>query len=245
MAVLTIENLQRTFGTGQNAVRALRGVSFVVEEGEFVAIMGPSGSGKSTMMNQLGCLDRPSEGRYWVDGMEVSRMDDEQLADLRNQKIGFIFQGFHLLPRTSAVENVELPLLYRGMPIKERRERCKEALTSVGLGHRFDHYPAQMSGGEQQRVAIARALVTRPKILLADEPTGNLDSETTLSVMQILQELNDEGLTILLVTHEPEIACYMKRIIRFRDGRIQTDEPVTSRQRAASVLAEMQRFRAS
>lgn len=245
MSVLRIENLQRTFGTGQTAVHALRGVSFQVEEGEFVAIMGPSGSGKSTMMNQLGCLDRPSDGRYWVDGMEVSKMDDEQLADLRNQKIGFIFQGFHLLPRTSAVENVELPLLYRGLPVKERRERCKEALLSVGLGHRFDHYPAQMSGGEQQRVAIARALVTKPKILLADEPTGNLDSETTVSVMQILQDLNDRGLTILLVTHEPEIACYMKRIIRFRDGCLQTDEPVTVRQRAASVLAEMKRFRAS
>ena len=237
--------MQRTFGTGQTAVHALRGVSFRVEEGEFVAIMGPSGSGKSTMMNQLGCLDRPSDGRYWVDGMEVSKMDDEQLADLRNQKIGFIFQGFHLLPRTSAVENVELPLLYRGLPVKERRERCKEALLSVGLGHRFDHYPAQMSGGEQQRVAIARALVTKPKILLADEPTGNLDSETTLSVMQILQDLNEHGLTILLVTHEPEISCFMKRVIRFRDGCIQTDEPVTVRQRAASALAEMKRFRAS
>jgi len=245
MSVLRIENLQRTFGTGQTAVHALRGVSFRVEEGEFVAIMGPSGSGKSTMMNQLGCLDRPSDGRYWVDGMEVSKMDDEQLADLRNQKIGFIFQGFHLLPRTSAVENVELPLLYRGLPVKERRERCKEALLSVGLGHRFDHYPAQMSGGEQQRVAIARALVTKPKILLADEPTGNLDSETTLSVMQILQDLNEHGLTILLVTHEPEISCFMKRVIRFRDGCIQTDEPVTVRQRAASALAEMKRFRAS
>ena len=239
MSVLRIENLQRTFGAGQTAVHALRGVSFRVEEGEFVAIMGPSGSGKSTMMNQLGCLDRPS------DGMEVSKMDDEQLADLRNQKIGFIFQGFHLLPRTSAVENVELPLLYRGLPVKERRERCKEALLSVGLGHRFDHYPAQMSGGEQQRVAIARALVTKPKILLADEPTGNLDSETTLSVMQILQDLNEHGLTILLVTHEPEISCFMKRVIRFRDGCIQTDEPVTVRQRAASALAEMKRFRAS
>lgn len=245
MSVLRIENLQRTFGAGQTAVHALRGVSFRVEEGEFVAIMGPSGSGKSTMMNQLGCLDRPSDGRYWVDGMEVSKMDDEQLADLRNQKIGFIFQGFHLLPRTSAVENVELPLLYRGLPVKERRERCKEALLSVGLGHRFDHYPAQMSGGEQQRVAIARALVTKPKILLADEPTGNLDSETTLSVMQILQDLNEHGLTILLVTHEPEISCFMKRVIRFRDGCIQTDEPVTVRQRAASALAEMKRFRAS
>ena len=245
MSVLRIENLQRTFGAGQTAVHALRGVSFRVEEGEFVAIMGPSGSGKSTMMNQLGCLDRPSDGRYWVDGMEVSKMDDEQLADLRNQKIGFIFQGFHLLPRTSAVENVELPLLYRGLPVKERRERCKEALLSVGLGHRFDHYPAQMSGGEQQRVAIARALVTKPKILLADEPTGNLDSETTLSVMQILQDLNEHGLTILLVTHEPEISCFMKRVIRFRDGCIHTDEPVTVRQRVASALAEMKRFRAS
>jgi len=233
MAVLRIHELKRTFGSGDTAVHALRGVSFEVEEGEFIAIMGPSGSGKSTMMNQLGCLDRPSGGKYWVDGLEVSKMDDEELADLRNLKIGFIFQGFHLLPRTSAVENVELPLLYRGIPQKKRRELCKEALTAVGLAHRFEHYPAQLSGGEQQRVAIARALVTKPKILLADEPTGNLDSETTLSVMNILQGLNDQGLTILLVTHEPEIACFMKRIIRFRDGAIQSDEPVLRRERAS------------
>lgn len=203
-----------------------------------MAIMGPSGSGKSTMMNQLGLLDRPSSGRYWVDGVEVSKLNEDQLAELRNQKIGFVFQGFHLLARTTAVENVELPLIYRGMPAKERRERCKEALISVGLGHRFDHYPAQMSGGEQQRVAIARALVTRPAILLADEPTGNLDTRTSLEVMRILQELNDDGLTILLVTHEPDIALYTKRLISFRDGLILRDEVVANRRRAGQDLLE-------
>lgn len=233
-----IDNLTRTYGKGSAAVSALKGVSFVVKPGEFMAIMGPSGSGKSTMMNQLGLLDRPSSGRYWVDGVEVSKLNEDQLAELRNQKIGFVFQGFHLLARTTAVENVELPLIYRGMPAKERRERCKEALISVGLGHRFDHYPAQMSGGEQQRVAIARALVTRPAILLADEPTGNLDTRTSLEVMRILQELNDDGLTILLVTHEPDIALYTKRLISFRDGLILRDEVVANRRRAGQDLLE-------
>lgn len=238
MSLLMIDNLTRTYGKGSAAVSALKGVSFVVKPGEFMAIMGPSGSGKSTMMNQLGLLDRPSSGRYWVDGVEVSKLNEDQLAELRNQKIGFVFQGFHLLARTTAVENVELPLIYRGMPAKERRERCKEALISVGLGHRFDHYPAQMSGGEQQRVAIARALVTRPAILLADEPTGNLDTRTSLEVMRILQELNDDGLTILLVTHEPDIALYTKRLISFRDGLILRDEVVANRRRAGQDLLE-------
>lgn len=237
--VLRIKDLTRTFGEGQAAVRALRGVSFEVMPGEFLAIMGPSGSGKSTMMNQLGCLDRPTSGQYWIDDREVSKLDDDQLAELRNLKIGFVFQGFHLLPRTSAVENVELPLLYRGMPVKERRARCVEALRSVNLGHRLDHYPAQMSGGEQQRVAIARALVTQPKILLADEPTGNLDSATTLQVMQILQDLNDQGLTILMVTHEPEIAVFVKRVITFADGRIRSDNPVLTRERAQPALQRL------
>ncbi len=244
-AVLTIEDLTRTFGEGDAAVRALRGVTFNVRPGEFIAIMGPSGSGKSTMMNQLGCLDSPTAGRYWVDDQEVSGLSDDRLAELRNEKIGFVFQGFHLLPRTSAVENVELPLLYRGLPVKERRERCVEALQSVGLGHRLDHYPAQMSGGEQQRVAIARALVTQPKILLADEPTGNLDSITTLVVMKILQELNDQGLTILLVTHEPEIAAFVKRVITFGDGLIKSDKPVLHPERAEDALAELRRRQAS
>lgn len=242
--VLKIHELTRTFGQGEAAVRALRGVSYSVLPGEFIAIMGPSGSGKSTMMNQLGCLDRPSSGQYWVDGREVSGMSDDQLAELRNEKIGFVFQGFHLLPRTSAVENVELPLLYRGLPVNERRVMCVEALQSVGLGHRLDHYPAQMSGGEQQRVAIARALVTQPKILLADEPTGNLDSITTLVVMKILQELNDQGLTILLVTHEPEIAAFVKRVITFGDGRIKSDKPIAKPERAERALAELRRQQA-
>lgn len=239
MGLLKISNLTRTYGKGSAAVAALKGVSFTVEPGEFLAIMGPSGSGKSTMMNQLGLLDRPSSGHYRVDGVEVSGLNEDELAELRNQKIGFVFQGFHLLPRTTAVENVELPLVYRGMPGRERRERCKEALTSVGLGHRFDHHPSQMSGGEQQRVAIARALVTRPAILLADEPTGNLDTRTSLEVMRILQELNDSGLTILLVTHEPDIALYTKRLISFRDGRILRDEPVVGRRRAGQDLLEV------
>lgn len=234
--LLLVDELTRTYGQGSAAVSALRGVSFSVHPGEFLAIMGPSGSGKSTMMNQLGLLDRPSTGRYWVDGVEVSKLNEDQLADLRNQKIGFVFQGFHLLPRTTAVENVELPLVYRGMAVKQRRELCKEALASVGLGHRFDHYPAQMSGGEQQRVAIARALVTRPAILLADEPTGNLDTRTSLEVMRILQDLNDAGLTVLMVTHEPDIALYTKRLIRFRDGRILQDEMVMGRRRASEDL---------
>lgn len=237
--LLVIEELARTYGHGSAAVSALKGVSFSVEPGEFLAIMGPSGSGKSTMMNQLGLLDRPSTGRYWVDGVEVSRLGEDELADLRNQKIGFVFQGFHLLPRTTAVENVELPLVYRGLPVRERRELCKEALTSVGLGHRFDHYPAQMSGGEQQRVAIARALVTRPAILLADEPTGNLDTRTSLEVMRILQDLNEAGLTVLMVTHEPDIALYTRRLIGFRDGRILKDERVVGRRLAAEDLLEL------
>ncbi|MFA5507903.1 MAG: ABC transporter ATP-binding protein [Vulcanimicrobiota bacterium] len=237
--VLRIEQLERTFGKGPAAVRALRGVTFNVQKGEFLAIMGPSGSGKSTMMNLLGCLARPSQGRYWVDGVEVSRMDDEQLADLRNQKLGFVFQGFHLLPRATAAENVELPLLYRGMPHKQRRLLCHKVMESVGLGHRLDHYPAQMSGGEQQRVAIARALVTEPTILLADEPTGNLDSKTSLKVMQILQELNDQGLTILLVTHETEMATFVKRVIHFRDGLLVSDEPVAKPERAEDALKRL------
>jgi putative ABC transport system ATP-binding protein len=239
MSLLVIDDLVRTYGKGSAAVQALKGVSFKVEPGEFLAIMGPSGSGKSTMMNQLGLLDRPSSGRYQVDGVEVSRLSEDELAELRNQKIGFVFQGFHLLPRTTAMENVELPLVYRGMPARQRRERCKEALTSVGLGHRLDHHPAQMSGGEQQRVAIARALVTRPAILLADEPTGNLDTRTSLEVMRILQELNDAGLTVLLVTHEPDIALYTRRLITFRDGRILRDEPVVPRRRAGQDLLEV------
>ena len=239
MSLLVIEDLVRTYGRAGAAVAALKGVSFSVEPGEFLAVMGPSGSGKSTMMNQLGLLDRPSSGRYWVDGVEVSKLDDDRLAELRNQKIGFVFQGFHLLPRTTAMENVELPLVYRGMASGQRRQRCRQALIDVGLSHRFDHHPSEMSGGEQQRVAIARALVTQPAILLADEPTGNLDTRTSLELMRILQDLNDEGLTILMVTHEPDIALYTKRLITFRDGLIVSDQAVLDRRFAGQDLLQL------
>jgi len=239
--VIKASDLTRVYRTGEVDVRALRGVSFAVERGDFVAIMGPSGSGKSTMMNILGCLDRPTTGSYLLDGVEVSSMTRDELADIRNQKIGFVFQGFNLLARTTAIENVELPMLYRnGVSTRERIERAAASLTAVGLGGRLHHVPTQLSGGEQQRVAIARALVNEPAILLADEPTGNLDSRTSVEVMRIFQQLNDEQqLTIILVTHEPDIAQYARRNIRFRDGRIQADTPVTGRFDANRVLAEM------
>lgn len=237
--VIEASDLSRTYVTGEVSVTALRSVDIQVAKGDFVAIMGPSGSGKSTTMNILGCLDRPTGGSYFLDGMEVSKMSADELAEIRNQKIGFIFQGFNLLARTTALENVELPLLYREkeIPSKERKQRCVEALESVGLAHRLDHVPTQLSGGEQQRVAVARALVTRPTLLLADEPTGNLDSRTSVEVMKIMQELNDsQNLTILLVTHENDIAQYAKRIVTFRDGRIRSDEPVARRWVASEVL---------
>lgn len=242
MNVIEATDLTRTYVTGEVSVTALRGVDISLPEGDFVAIMGPSGSGKSTTMNLLGCLDRPTSGSYRLDGVEVSRMSADQLAEIRNLKIGFVFQGFNLLARTTAMENVELPLLYREqeIPSKERRERCKEALHSVGLGHRLDHVPTQLSGGEQQRVAIARALVTRPSLLLADEPTGNLDSRTSVEVMRIFQQLNEEhNITVLLVTHEPDIAQFAKRVITFKDGRIKSDLPVKERLVAKQVLATM------
>ncbi|MFN8613026.1 MAG: ABC transporter ATP-binding protein [Vulcanimicrobiota bacterium] len=242
MNVIEANALTRTYVTGEVSVTALRGVDINVPEGDFVAIMGPSGSGKSTTMNLLGCLDRPTAGSYRLDGLEVSQMSADQLAEIRNLKIGFVFQGFNLLARTTAMENVELPLLYREqeIPGKERRERCKEALHSVGLGHRLDHVPTQLSGGEQQRVAIARALVTRPSLLLADEPTGNLDSRTSVEVMRIFQRLNEEqNITVLLVTHEPDIAQFSKRVITFKDGRIKSDLPVKERLVAKDVLASM------
>ena len=217
-------------------MHALRGVSLVIRAGEFIAIMGASGSGKSTFMNILGCLDRPSTGRYSLEGIDVADLDKKSLASIRNQKMGFVFQGFHLLARTTALENTELPTIYGPMSKAERRQRAEVALAMVGLSDRAQHHPSQMSGGQQQRVAIARALVNRPSILLADEPTGNLDSRTSVEIMEIFQDLNDKGLTIVLVTHEPDVAQFAKRTIVFRDGRIAKDEPVRNRPNARDVL---------
>jgi putative ABC transport system ATP-binding protein len=235
-AVLRVEELHKYYELGETRVHALRGVSLEIQRGEFVAIMGASGSGKSTFMNILGCLDRASAGRYLLEGIDVSRHDKKALALIRNQKIGFVFQGFNLLARTTALENTELPTLYTKIDKAEREKRASEALALVGLAERAQHYPSQMSGGQQQRVAIARALVNRPSILLADEPTGNLDSRTSVEIMQILQDLNDKGLTIVLVTHELDIAQFAKRVLVFRDGKIRKDDPVVNRPRAAEVL---------
>jgi putative ABC transport system ATP-binding protein len=238
--VISIKNLVKTYVVGEVEVRALRGVSLDVQPGEFVAVTGPSGSGKSTMMHILGCLDRPTSGQYLLDGRDVSRMSKDQLAEIRNEKIGFVFQGFNLLSRTSAIDNVELPLLYRGgksMKTSERHRRAMEALTAVGLQERYDHHPNQLSGGQQQRVAIARALISQPSILLADEPTGNLDTRTSIEVMGIFQRLNIErGITVLLITHEMDIAEYGTRIIRCRDGLIVSDQPVEHRRMADAEL---------
>ena len=237
MSVIQIEQVTKVYGSGENEVRALRGVDLTVEPGELIAIMGSSGSGKSTLMNILGCLDVPSAGTYLLDGVRVDGMGKNALADLRNQKLGFVFQGFNLLARTSALENVELPLLYdRAGRWKDTRAMAAEALTRVGLGKRLDHHPSQLSGGQQQRVAIARALVTRPTLLLADEPTGNLDSRTTVEVMALFQELNEQGITVVLVTHEPEVAEYAKRVVEVRDGLIRRDHAVEGRRTAADDL---------
>ena len=237
-AVISVKDLVKTYIVGEVEVRALRGVSLDVQPGEFVAITGPSGSGKSTLMHILGCLDRPTSGQYVLDGKDVSRMSKDQLAEVRNQKIGFVFQGFNLLSRTTALDNVELPLLYRGgIRTAERHRRAMDSLTAVGLGKRFDHHPNQLSGGQQQRVAIARALITQPSILLADEPTGNLDTRTSIEVMGIFQRLNKErGITVLLITHEREIAEYGTRIISCRDGHIVSDSPVEHRRSADEEL---------
>jgi putative ABC transport system ATP-binding protein len=236
--VISVRNLIKTYVVGEVEVRALRGVSLDVEPGEFVAITGPSGSGKSTLMHILGCLDRPTSGQYVLDGQDVSRMSKDQLAEVRNRKIGFVFQGFNLLSRTTALDNVELPLLYRGgIRTAERHRRAIEALNAVGLGQRSDHHPNQLSGGQQQRVAIARALITQPSILLADEPTGNLDTRTSIEVMGIFQRLNKErGITVLLITHEHDIAEYGTRIISCRDGHIVSDKVVASRRSADGEL---------
>jgi putative ABC transport system ATP-binding protein len=235
-AVIRVEDVHKYYDLGETRVHALRGVSLEIQRGEFVAIMGASGSGKSTFMNMLGCLDRPSSGRYLLEGIDVSEHDKRALALIRNQKIGFVFQGFNLLARTTALENTELPALYTKISKVEREKRAAEALAMVGLANRADHYPSQMSGGQQQRVAIARALVNRPPMLLADEPTGNLDSRTSVEIMEIFQNLNDKGLTIVLVTHEHDIAQFAKRVLIFRDGKIRKDDPVVNRPRAAEVL---------
>lgn len=236
-AVIRLENVYKTYDLGEVQVHALRGVSLEIHAGEFVAVMGASGSGKSTLMNILGCLDKPTKGHYFLDGIDVSGMEKSDLAKIRNHKLGFVFQGFNLLSRTSALENVELPTIYAGISLEDREARAKDSLERVGLADRAHHHPSQLSGGQQQRVAIARALVNRPAILLADEPTGNLDSRTSVEIMDILQRLNqDAGLTVALVTHEPDIAQYAKRVLEFRDGKIKKDVPVTNRLIASEVL---------
>ncbi len=237
--LIQIDHLVKTYTLGEVEVHALRGVSLEVRRGEFVAIMGASGSGKSTFMNILGCLDKPTRGTYILEDIDVSKLSRDELARIRNQKIGFVFQGFNLLSRTSAIENVELPLLYSSVSAKDRHDRAVESLTMVGLGDRVHHYPNQLSGGQQQRVAIARALVNTPSIVLADEPTGNLDSRTSVEVMEIFQQLNRKGITILLVTHEPDIASFSKRNIVFRDGKVKSDRSVAAPRVATEVIKEM------
>jgi len=221
--VITLEGITKVYLAGEVEVAALKGISLHIPEGEFVAIMGPSGSGKSTLMNLIGCLDQPSSGRYILDGYDVSALSDDQLAWIRNRKIGFVFQSYNLIPRASAVHNVEMPLIYAG-DNQQRRERAMAALESVGLLQRASHLPNELSGGQQQRVAVARALVTDPAILLADEPTGNLDSESSIEIMKLLRELNHQGRTIVLITHEPDIAAFAQRVVRLRDGVIVSDE---------------------
>ncbi len=243
MALISVRDLTKTYVVGEVDVRALRGVTIDVEAGQFVAVTGPSGSGKSTFMHILGCLDRPTAGRYILDGRDVSALSKDELAEIRNRKIGFVFQGFNLLARTNALDNVELPLLYNPkatMRTSERHRRAIDALGAVGLGDRQHHLPNQLSGGQQQRVAIARALINDPAIILADEPTGNLDSRTSIEVMDIFQRLNrDRGITVLLITHEHDIAEYAERLIAFRDGRVVSDHPIAERRVARDELAAL------
>jgi len=238
-STIRVLDVHKYYDLGDTRVHALRGITMDIASGEFVAIMGASGSGKSTFMNIIGCLDKPSSGNYFLDGIDVSGLSKDQLAAIRNRKIGFVFQGFNLLSRTTALENVELPTLYARVSKEESDQRAREALNLVGLGDRSTHFPSQLSGGQQQRVAIARALVNKPSILLADEPTGNLDSHTSVEIMEILGRLNDAGLTIVLVTHEHDISQFAKRTIQFRDGRVRRDEFVVNRQTASEVLKSL------
>ena len=236
--MIVVKDLTKTYKMGDLEVNALRGVSFTIAPGELVAIMGPSGSGKSTLMNILGCLDIPTSGEYYLDDKEVSKLKDDELADVRNHKIGFVFQQFNLLPRTEALRNVEMPMLYSGSNDGKRRQRALDALAAVGLSNRIHHKPSELSGGQQQRVAIARALVTNPSVILADEPTGNLDSKASAEVMAIFQRLNiEQGITVIFVTHEPDIAAFTRRIIRIRDGLIASDLPVAEQQMAYAAKA--------
>lgn len=239
-ALISVKDLTKVYKMGETEVHALRGITLDINKGNFEAIMGASGSGKSTFMNIVGCLDRPTSGQYYLDGVDALKMNKNELAEFRNSKIGFIFQSFNILPRTSAVENVELPLLYNAkVSAKERRERAYEALKSVGLAERMHNMPNQLSGGQQQRVAIARALVNQPVVILADEPTGNLDSRTSYEIMEIFQRLNDAGSTIVMVTHEPDIAAFAKNSIVFRDGRIIAHEVITSRKNATEEIKKL------